>query len=121
MKRFMIMITIMIGILFLVGCATQKSVIIEGVSSYNHELKLKIVNSTSYPIFLELLNQRLEPGEQTSISFQKLYRERDVAIIAVAKNDLGLIGTAVKELNIPIIGSEKEEEVWQIIYSDLEK
>ena len=117
MKRFMIMI----GILFLFGCATQAPVKIEGVYSYNHELELKIVNSTPYPIFLEHLNQPLAPGEKTSVSFPKLYRSRDVVVTAVAKNDLGLIGTAVKELNIPRIGSEKEQEVWQIINSDLDK
>ncbi len=110
---------IMIG--FLLGCASQRPMQIEGVYPYNHELKLKVVNNTSYPIFLELLDQSLVSGKQICISFQKLYREREVVIIAVAKNDYGLIGTAVKELNIPKIGSEKEQEVWQITNSDLEK
>jgi len=118
MKKYLM---IMVVTLFFTGCATQAPVQIEGVSSYNHELKLKIVNGTSYPIFLELLDQSFAPGKQICISFPKLYRSRDMVIIAVAKNDLGLIGTAVKELNISRIGSEKEEEVWQITNSDLEK
>ncbi|MBU1255731.1 hypothetical protein KKH35_02580 [Patescibacteria group bacterium] len=119
MKKYLM---IMVVTLFFASCATQTPVQIEGVSSYNHELKLKIINSTSYPIFLELLDQSFAPGKQICISFQKLYRARDMVIIAVAKNDMyGLIGTAVKELNIPRIGSEKEEEVWQITNSDLEK
>ena len=115
MKRLAILV------MFFAGCAYQAPVQIEGVSSYNHELKLKIINGTSYPIFLELLDQSFASGKQICISFPKLYRSRDVVVTAVAKNDLGLIGTAVKELNIPRIGSEKEEEVWQITNSDLEK
>ena len=119
MKKYLMIMVV--TLLFFAGCATQAPVKIEGVYSYNHELKLKIVNSTPYPIFLEHLDKPLEPGEKTSISFPKLYRSRDVVVTAVAKNDFGLIGTAVKELNIPRIGSEKEQEVWQITNSDLDK
>ena len=131
--HFSFLLILLAGVL---GCATQKPVVIEsssksakwkpdsfaispGYTLSEFEYRLKVLNGLAYQIKVQVSADRsyqylLNPGGQIDIPFAKSYRGRGIIITAVVLEKGKIVGTASRSIRIPRYGSFREENVWHI-------